>query len=73
MYGDHLDSLINHFDHLITWPTVAFNELTCKDEWLELKLHYHRGGLRLSAKEFWKEHVYKPSLFSKISQSFGSY
>ena len=52
---DHLDSLINHFDHLITGPTVAFNELTCKDEWLELKLHYHRGGLRLSAKEFWQE------------------
>lgn len=50
-----LDSLINHFDHLITGPTVAFNELTCKDEWLELKLHYHRGGLRLSAKECWQE------------------
>lgn len=33
VYGeDHLDSLINHFDHLITGPTVAFNELTCKDE-----------------------------------------
>ena len=29
---DHLDSLINHFDHLITGPTVAFNELSCKDE-----------------------------------------
>ena len=56
VYGeDHLDSLINHFDHLITGPTVAFNELTCKDEWLELKLHYHRGGLRLSATEFWQE------------------
>ena len=52
---DHLDYLINHSDHLITGPTVAFNELTCKDEWLELKLHYHRGGLRLSAKKFWQE------------------
>ena len=48
MYGeDHLDSLINHFDHLITGPTVSFNELTCLverldvDEWLELKLYYH--------------------------------
>ena len=55
-YGeDHLDSLINHFDHLITGPTVALNELTCLVEWLELKLYYHRGGLRLSAKEFWQE------------------
>lgn len=55
LYGDHLDSLINHFDHLITGPTVAFNELTCKYEWLEVKLHYHRGEVRLSAKEFWQE------------------
>ena len=29
VYGeDQLDSLISHFDHLITGPTVAFNELT---------------------------------------------
>ena len=53
MYGqDHLDSLINHFDRLITGPAVAFNELTCKEEWLELKLHYNQGGLRLTVKEF---------------------
>lgn len=52
---DHLDSLMNYFGHLITGPTVAFNEVTCKDEWLELKLHYRRAGLRLSAEKFWQE------------------
>lgn len=50
---DHLDSLINHFDYVITGPPVALTELTYKEDWQELKLHYNQGGLRLTAKEFW--------------------
>ena len=68
MYGeDHLDSLINQFDHLITGPTIAFNEFSCKDEWLELKHHYHQDRVRLSAKEFWQELFTDPHYSARFS------
>ena len=58
--GDHLHSLINGFGHLVHRPSAAFDELICKEEWLELKLHYNRGGLRLPAKQFWQELLTNP-------------
>lgn len=56
VYGEeHLNTLIHHFAFILQRPTVPFDEQACKEEWLELKLHYNRGGLRLPAKEFWQE------------------
>ena len=65
MYGEeNLDSLKDHFAFLLQRPTIAFDEQACKEEWLELKLYYNRGGLRLPAKEFWKE------MFTNYSERF---
>lgn len=56
MYGEeNLDSIKHHFGFILQRPTVAFDMQACKEEWLELKLYYNRGGLHLSAKEFWKD------------------
>ena len=65
VYGEeHLNYLKDHFSVILQRPTVAFDEQACNEEWLELKLHYNRGGLCLPAKEVWRA-VYK--LFSTIS------
>ena len=65
VYGEeNLDSLKDHFAFLLQRPTIAFDEQACKEEWLELKLYYNRGGLRLPAKEFWKE------MFTNYSERF---
>lgn len=61
---EHLNYLKDHFSVILQRPTVGFDERACNEEWLELKLHYSRGGLCLPAKEVWRA-VYK--LFSTIS------
>ena len=67
VYGEeHLNTLIHHFAFILQRPTVAFDEQACKEEWLKLKLHYNRGGLRLPAKEFWQE------LFANYSARFSN-
>ena len=71
---DHLDSLINHFDY------VDYNWASCRFNWAHLQRRLAGAQASLQprriktyCKGILVETVYKPSLFSKISQSSASH
>lgn len=68
MYGeDHLDSIISHYSSHFEESQVEFDAVACKDEWLELKLHYSRSGLQLPADQLWKDLFSNPQLCERFS------